>query len=227
MKKQKESGLRQNLYYDGVDVNYHTETSCSESGCDEEGICRCGVIVDAQIEKVNAENIVKCACGKETEFARYCIARILTSHKIYNTDNWNIAIEGGYYGQEIRDVTLSPSFIDEVEPIIDQIIKAKTNKEKLFASLIDEYGSVLPALEKYEDFEIRTVSIKDIFIGNISWGKKVEHGDNPYHKDYDGIIGLCQNITTPPHYRLIDGYHRYFAMKKKGKQKGDIIVNVD
>ena len=220
MKNKRNSSLRMNLHYCGVDVDCDIENNCQESGCDEEGMCRCGIIADARVVRVNAEEIVRCVWNKENCFTKYCIARVLTSHKIYENNKWCIGIEGGYYGEEIADVKLERSFADEVEPIIHQILGAKTNKEKLFVSLIDEYGSILPELESRKDFEIIKVSIKDMFIGNNNWGKKVEHSYNPYNKDYDGIVGLCLNASNAVayRYRIIDGYHRYFALKDHQKE---------
>ena len=40
-----------NFGYDGFNVKYDTMYSCDESGCDDEGVCRCGQIYNQEIEK--------------------------------------------------------------------------------------------------------------------------------------------------------------------------------
>ena len=97
--------INSNYTYDSiVDYDYRTEYSCSQSGCDDEGICRCGVITDTEIKKIDISlfaetiystyygddkaskrdaqiNTVLFGTGKELDI--YTIDRILRIHKVW------------------------------------------------------------------------------------------------------------------------------------------------
>ena len=47
------------FHYSGVEVNYDTRYSCEDYGCNQEGICRCGQIVDEQVTDVDLSYIVE------------------------------------------------------------------------------------------------------------------------------------------------------------------------
>ena len=41
-----------------IDYDYNTQYSCEDSGCNEEGICRCGMICDEHINSIEVDVIV-------------------------------------------------------------------------------------------------------------------------------------------------------------------------
>jgi hypothetical protein len=106
--------------------------SCETSGCDEEGICRCGKIVDEHVMSVDLslvtdeiydqlfprenqsdkrENILSEIFYGGEKVDKYCIYRILAINESYYPENWRVNISGGYYGDEIdgKDEVLIPS----------------------------------------------------------------------------------------------------------------------
>lgn len=48
-----------NMVYSGPEVEYDYATSCATSGCDEEGICRCGVMHNARVENVDVSRVAE------------------------------------------------------------------------------------------------------------------------------------------------------------------------
>lgn len=209
------------VYYD-----YRTENSCSESGCDDEGICRCGVITDTEVTKVDIElfsesiykayhgndkaskrdaqiNTVLFGTGKELDI--YTIDRILRIHKVWESYNWTIKVVGGYYGQEIGDVTLDETVRQKIESSINTALEISEFDKRVEYLLYLEYGYILPELEgcKYSIVDIPKSEIK---IGSEGHSKKVESKDLTHYKDYNGIRGIV--LSDGKKYRLIDGYHR-------------------
>ena len=100
-----------------IDYDYDTEYYCEDSGCDVEGICRCGHIFNVGITPVDMmkltthiyESLVdNSKAGKRQQklnrlfyggevVDKYCINRILSHYKLYNIGDWNVDVTGGYY----------------------------------------------------------------------------------------------------------------------------------
>lgn len=223
--------INKDYKYDSiVDYDYGVENSCEESGCNDEGICRCGVIVDAKITKVNIElftdtiyssyygddkaskrdaqiNTVLFGTGKELDI--YTIDRILRIHKVWESYNWNIEVVGGYYGQEIDGVTLDETVRQKIESCVNTALEISEFDKRIEYLLNLEYGYILPELEgcKYSIVDIPKSEIK---IGSDGHSKKVESKNLSHYKDYNGIKGVVL-LSGKKHgkpYRLIDGYHR-------------------
>ncbi len=112
-------------FEDFVVKNYYTHTTCAESGCDDEGICRCSTIEDVEISKVDVKSISNeiykqffdnsksakrndkinsVLFGMTDDIQRYTIDRILRVNKIWEAENWRPKIVGGYYGQEFEGI---------------------------------------------------------------------------------------------------------------------------
>ncbi len=216
-----------------VDCEYDSDHSCDESGCNEEGICRCGTIENARIESVNIDGIVEHIYGlyfpqdKTTkrddklknllfgigaEVDKYCIDRICRTLKIWESDCWDVSVTGGYYGQEIGSVKLES--INSLQTSVDKVLSFNTLKEKIDYLLICEYGNLLPEL-KDKNYEIVDIPKDSIIFGSKSQLEKVstEKLDHYDDKNYDGIRSLV--IENGTKYRLIDGYHRTFTTKSK------------
>lgn len=223
--------LDRDLKYYGVDYDYDTEYSCEESGCNSEGICRCGRIYDTRVTGVNISriadelynqkfdksksterdnkiNYVLFGTGKELDI--YCIDRILRSYKIWDNNYWSVDVQGGYYGDEIGSIILDSSLAKKIESDIDEVLSINTLKDKINFILKREYGYLLPELEGC-DYELSTIDINDVVFGSDGHYKKIqqENLEHYYANSYEGIRGVLKK--DGPKYKIIDGYHRMYA----------------
>lgn len=218
--------------WDGsVDYDYQRETSCEESGCDM--ICRCSVITDTEITKVDVSsmaesiyekyfgdtkaskrdaqiNTVLFGTGRDIDI--YTIDRILRINKVWESHNWDIEVCGGYYGQEIEGVRLDNFFANKLEQDILKALSIEDINKRIEFLLELEYGYLLPEMagRKYSIVEIPK---DDIIMGSVEHYKKVESKDLKHYLDnvYNGIRGVV--IPSDSKYRLIDGYHRITSTK--------------
>jgi hypothetical protein len=219
--------------YNGVYVDYSYTYDCESYGCDEEGICRCGSIHNEHVESVdvslivkkiyddffeqgkaadrnNAINEVLYGIGKDIDI--YTIDRIIRSYKIWENENWNIEIEGGYYGQETGDVTIKDIVADKIETELWIVFSLPSLKEKIEYLLKLEYGKVLPDIVD-SVYESITIDKDDIIFGTEKHLDKVMKKDLDFYSDknYNGIRGIVKKSGDK--WRVIDGYHRIFSTK--------------
>ena len=219
--------------YNGVYVDYSYTYDCESYGCDEEGICRCGSIHNEHVESVdvslivkkiyddffeqgkaadrnNAINEVLYGIGKDIDI--YTIDRILRSYKIWEGENWNLEVEGGYYGQEVGDVTIKESIADKIEEELWIVFSLPTLKEKIEYLLKLEYGKILPEIVD-SNYESIVIDKDDIIFGVENHLKKVMKKDLDFYSDknYNGIRGIVKKSGDK--WRVIDGYHRIFSTK--------------
>ena len=221
----------------GLKYDYNTRSNCDESGCGDEYICRCSTIENARVEDVdvkiivdkiyalyfdnskstkrhNTINSILYGMGKEIDI--YTIDRIVRAHKIWKSDNWDISIEGGYYGEELGDIKIIESLAKRIERDLDLAFDIDDLDKRIEFILNIEYGYILPELvnSKYEIVEIKK---SDIIFGSDDHYRKIqtknlEHYSN---KNYSGIRGIVKEKDGK--FRLIDGYHRVY------KFDGDLI----
>jgi len=221
----------------GLNYNYDNEYHCDEHSCDNEGICRCSTIENARIEYVDIKRIVDeiytlyfdnskstkrhniinsilYGVGKEIDI--YTIDRIVRAHKIWKSDNWDISIEGGYYGEEFGDIKIIDSLAKRIERDLDSAFDIEDLDKRIEFILNIEYGYILPELvnSKYEIIEIKK---SDIIFGSDTHYKKIqtENLEHYSNKNYSGIRGIVKEKDGK--FRLIDGYHRVY------KFDGDLI----
>lgn len=219
--------------YNGVYVDYSYNNDCESYGCDEEGICRCGSITNECVKSVdvslivkkiyddffekgkaadrnNAINEVLYGIGKDIDI--YTIDRILRSYKIWENDNWNIEIEGGYYGQETGDITIKETIADKIEAELMTVFSLPSLKEKIEYLLKVEYGKILPEITD-SNYESITIDKDDIIFGTEKHLDKVMRKDLDFYSDknYNGIRGIVKKSGDK--WRVIDGYHRIFSTK--------------
>lgn len=229
--------------YYGVDYDYDSENSCEESGCNSEGICRCGVIINQRVENVNvvqmAEEIYNSYFDKSTQQVRnnkidsllygtgkeldiYCIDRVLRCHKIWEGSNWDIDVQGGYYGEEIGNVTIQSPYDKGIQDDIETVLALKTIQEKVNFVLNLEYGYLLPELEG-RDYELTTIDTKDVIFGSDGHYKKIQTKNVEHYVDisYKGIRGVVRKEAVDK-YKIVDGYHRMYAAGL-GKTKKDSV----
>lgn len=219
--------------YSGVYVDYRYRYDCESYGCEEEGICRCGAIHDEHVESVdvslivkkiyddyfekgkaadrnNAINEVLYGIGKDIDI--YTIDRILRSYKIWENENWNIEVDGGYYGQETGDITIKESIAGKIEEELWTVFSLPTLKEKIEYLLNTEYGKVLPELSNCTYVQI-SIDKEDIIFGSKGHIDRVSNKALDFYSDrnYSGIRGIV--IKSGDKWRVIDGYHRIFSTK--------------
>jgi hypothetical protein len=219
--------------YNGVYVEYNYNNDCENYGCDEEGICRCGTIYDEHVESVdvsllvkkiyddffeqgkaadrnNAINEILYGIGKDIDI--YTIDRILRSYKIWENENWDIEVDGGYYGQEVGDVTIKESIADKIEEELWIVFSLPSLKEKIEYLLKVEYGKILPEIAD-ANYESIVIDKDDIIFGVEKHLKKVMKKDLDFYSDkkYNGIRGIVKKSGDK--WRVIDGYHRIFSTK--------------
>ena len=219
--------------YNGAYVDYGYTYDCENYGCDEEGICRCGTINNEHIDSVdvslivkriydeffeqgkaanrnNAINEVLYGIGKDIDI--YTIDRILRSYKIWENENWNIEVEGGYYGQEAGNVTIKESIADKIDEELWTVFSLPSLKEKIEYLLNVEYGKVLPELSNC-NYESIVIDKNDVVFGVENHLNKVMKKDLDFYSDknYSGIRGIV--VKSGDKWRIVDGYHRIFTTK--------------
>ena len=211
-----------------VEYNYRNHTSCSESGCNDEGICRCGTIEDTEIKEVRTSDVVSEIYNNlfdnskatkrnikinsilsdiTADVDRYTIDRILRCSKIWEESNWNINVVGGYYGQEIDGVYLYDSVAKKIQSEIDLALSIESLADRVEFLLKLEYDRVLPELIG-KTWKVITVNKSDITIGSKGHLSKVKSKQLEFYskRNYSSIRGIV--IQSGDKFRLIDGYHR-------------------
>ena len=219
--------------YNGVYVDYGYTYDCENYGCDEEGICRCGTINNEHIDSVdvslivkriydeffeqgkaanrnNAINEVLYGIGKDIDI--YTIDRILRSYKIWENENWDIEVDGGYYGQEAGNVTIKETIADKIDEELWTVFSLPSLKEKIEYLLNVEYGKVLPELSNC-NYESIVIDKDDVIFGVEKHLNKVMKKDLDFYSDknYSGLRGIV--VKSGDKWRIVDGYHRIFTTK--------------
>lgn len=204
-----------------VNVDYNkTEyfRNCTPLTCDP--YCRCGKYGEVIFEKeIDIKSIVNAVCKNSsrkriydfdiedgiTDIFRYCVDRLCRIHKLYDGNNWEARIVNGYYGEEIEGIypVNSSEIIKDI-----QYFHSLADNDRVNSILLKEYGYVLENLEDPQWYE-EEVNIEDIYVPNSYYKMK----ENAYKKqDVDSLPFLCACND----YRLVDGYHRYYAAKEEG-----------
>ena len=146
-----------------VSYDYDTIYSCEESGCNEEGICRCGHITNTYLNKVDVSaivtniyseifdnsistkrnNVINSLWGISSEIQKYTIDRILRVNKIWKPEFWNINVSGGYYGQEIDEVILIEDMVLKINSQLEMAFQIDNLSERVEYLLTIENGFIL------------------------------------------------------------------------------------
>lgn len=221
-----------NFYYSGAEASYDTTYPCND-GCKDD-YCRCGEIVNDQIENIDISKISnriyteifgkldlqairdnkinEILGGISSDINYYTIDRILRINRIWDINNccFNVKVSGGYYGQELDGVFLHSRIASKLEEQINYALSLDTIRGRIEYLLYLEYGSILPTLENCE-YEVKVIDKSDIKFGSEKHLNKVSKEDLHHYNDrnYDGIRGIVK--FQEGLWRLIDGYHRTYS----------------
>jgi len=225
--------------YNSVRYDYDTEFSCESSGCDSEGICRCGHITNTRVISVDVcrltdeiydqfvpqdlksrkrdMKISQILYGGET-VDKYCINRILSNNRAWDVNAWEVNVCGGYYGDEIDDVVIDSQILEKINSQCKVLFELKTISEKIKYVLNLEYGYILDEL-KDVDFEIVSIYKSDIIFKKLNqnhiYNCKSEDLEHYSEKNYTLPRGIIRGHQDD--YKIIDGFHRIIATSDRSK----------
>lgn len=216
------------IYY--THYNYDTHYDCKSYGCDS--ICRCGRIYNEHVISVDIKAIVDLLIGEYyndkdisakrnstldsilgnigREINYYTVDRILRLNKIYEPTKWNIKVVSGYYGEEIEEVKLYKDIAKKIDKQLEEAFDIVDLSKRVEYLLELEYDYILPELQGCK-YELIDVNKDDIIAGSSGQYRKVSKEDTEHYNGYNSIKGIV--IQNGSKYRLIDGYHRFFANK--------------
>jgi hypothetical protein len=217
-----------------VSYDCDTEYSCSESGCYDEGICRCGHITNTYLYRVDVSaivtdiystifdnsistkrnNAINSLWGISEEIEKYTIDRILRLNKIWKPEFWNISVSGGYYGQEVDEVVLVEEVVQKINSQLEKAFDIDNLKERIDYLLELENGFVLDDL-KEKKYTLSVIDTDDIIFPNTDHKRRVltEELDHYSDKNYKGIRGIVKKDVMK--WKVIDGYHRLSKTENK------------
>lgn len=225
-----------NFEFSGVTIDTRWSYSCKESGCDSEGICRCGEISHKSVTNVAmqrvVDQIVEMTFGTmdqqkrrdsrinellglpDTELLKYAIDRICRSYKIWSPEKWDIQILSGYYGEEVDGVYIIEETAKEIINEIIRICEMQSVEDIIEALMLLEYGSIHQDLQNCI-YEETMVDLEKIKFGAKQHLKNVRKKNTDHYSDerYKGIRGVVVPIEGG--YKAIDGYHRMNSTKLK------------
>lgn len=205
MKKKNENRFDLNFEYI-VDLDYDR----TRYNCQCEDICRCSTISNARIVSCNNYRVTKHICdfyNLTSTIDQYCVDRIVSIYRLYDTNSYTINIGGGYYGEEIHGVYINESIATKINEHIQQIKSLSSLKDKVEYILKLEYGYLIDGLDG--NWEIATVKKTQIKFGNREHYHKLDRIAIDSYSEYDLPRGI--GIKNCDEIRLIDGYHRVSA----------------
>ena len=217
-----------------ISYNYDTEYSCSESGCYDEGICRCRYITNTYINSVDIteistniyseifdnsistkrNNSINSLWGITPEIDKYTIDRILRVNKIWKPEFWIINVAGSYYGQEVDQIVLIEDVVQKINSQLEVAFEVENLKERIDYLLELENGFVLDDL-KEKKYTLSVIDIDDIIFPNTDHKRRVltEELDHYSDKNYKGIRCIVKKDVMK--WKVIDGYHRLSKTENK------------
>ena len=197
------------------DYDYDIIKNCSEYGCDD--ICRCSKIENVRI------NSIPCFFGEIQSFFKafgeldhYCIERILNCFGIYDPDFWEPQIGRGYYGEELENFSFNQA--NEVNSYIDNLLSLKFDCEKINYILKLEYGYILDSIKDKTDWSIKKVDKNLIKFGNEAYTSRLNRSTIIRYEKSTYDMPICVCLPIDDKFKLIDGYHRFSALKNDVKK---------
>ena len=186
--------LIENNFLYCVGFNHYGSYSCEDSGCDDEGICRCYSIDLIEIKSIDisdlTDNIFRQLHTNDSQHSRdkiitsiiydydsdlinkYSINRILTINKLWDIENWSGEKCGGYYGDEVEKIKMNDDIFNKVCKDIEDISKLDTLYDKINFLLYLEYGYIIDNL-KGKNYQVISVDKDDLDFVQQNHHKKV------------------------------------------------------
>jgi hypothetical protein len=226
--------IENNFIRYGVKYSMEGYHRCEESGCVDEGICRCYTISNVNFLKVDLDSIISYIFSeyyspKSDSYIReeklneilysynrlldiYCINRILRINKVWEPKNWEFFWSSSYYGDEVDKACLVKSVFNSVICDLNKIDNLKSISEKISYLLTREYGYLIPGLAD-KKWKISQVSFDDIIFPQISHLSKVKKENKEIFETRTQIKGICKRDGDK--LKVIDGYHRIWFSNSK------------
>lgn len=206
------SYLDRDFHHDScIEYDYETEYHCAEAGCRENNdYCRCSTIYNARVTKVHPDGLLN-KIGKFDELTTYCVDRLLTKWKMYESGNWSVNTRGGYYGEEID--TIKFDWASKFEPKLIEMLALNNNK-KIEYVLQEEYGYLLD-IAKEKNWKIIEVPAKNLKFGSKTHYRKLDKEIVEFYKERKNELPKAICLLKNDKFEVIDGYHRSKANDKE------------
>lgn len=207
-------------------VDYDIESGFPSGGCRCDGICRCGIVKNVNINdtsqlavefpkelnichfnekgrKVNKKNF--------TELEMYCFERAARLLGTYDPDNYEEVVTAGYYGEELDDIEFANS--GQLKDTIHDILNLESDVDKIFYVLELEYTYILNKLKDCKQVRIVERDPNELL-------KQTTHDQMVRKMNLDGFPSQ-DNLPCGIVFKdnLIDGYHRTMKAVNQGKSK--------
>lgn len=205
-------------YY--FEYDYDTYYACHHgSSCCDNDYCRCGVINNTQITKVDLDYLLRATFEEIdkkkktwTDIDRYCVGRLLIAHNMHDGSNYELTVCGGYYGEEISGIYSNSIYaymndVREMFALSDDNARIKFVVQKEYGYLLDDMHDAV--------FELKTVKYSDI-LAPLDL-RRVEGESH----SFDTAIAICRHIGDDK-YRIVDGHHRW--KNAEGQKKVKILL---
>lgn len=219
--------LKGNWHYSGaLDYIYDTHYECQEgSTCCDNDYCRCGVLQDLKATSINPRMISDRIIGKMSNVVHaYCVDRIVmkavTPYVSHPEDLFDVHACSGYYGEEVGEIKMSSSVGDDIAKKLRVIGEMRSNRERILYTLNNEYGHVLPAVEKAKSWYVKKIDFSELEIGQPDHYNSLDSNVVDAYKDCTLPRAVC--LKSGDKFRLIDGYHRVAAFERQ--PKGELLV---
>lgn len=209
-----------------MSVDYDTYYACRNgSDCCDNDYCRCGVINNARIEEkyLSTEDVMNTVFNRKdlSEIDAYCLERVYAAYKVWDADNWEVQVTGGYYGQEIGGCYFNTNEALKIDAAANALLALKTTRAKIEYILTLEYGHLLESV-KDKRWSVKEVSKDKIHFGQEDHYRKLDRTVVDRYVEYNLPRGIC--LFKDGKYRVIDGYHRISA---GGNEVKIICANAD
>ncbi len=214
----KQSWEKYNFFRGNVRCDY------DRSGCDgrcDDYCCRCSKIINATVVSVDVDEMVKNLTNKSLfPILNYCVDRILRNHEIYDTNNFEVNVVSGYYGEETDGCSFDPSLLEKMVKDISDL-KDLSSIDKIKHVLKGEYGYLIPKVENCSAAQVIDIEPSKVIFPQGFYQNKIKSKDTDYYQNYD--LPRC---VMDQHNQIIDGYHRTTsAIQNNLKKIQTIVIN--
>lgn len=221
-------GVDNNFMYSSV-IDYESDGYGCVHECDTDDYCRCATYNNLRAANFNAKALVEHFLAptsrkliqaevEDMTFMDYCVDRIISVSKI-TEENFDISVSPGYYGEEIRSITMENDVFLYLEEQIEELAVLSPS-DRVRHVLKEEYSYLLPEIATAE-FEERVVPTDQLRFPSTTQMIKASLIHPPPPPVYQ--IGIYRQVTKDK-YEVVDGYHRLNATLTSKVPTARIIV---